>query len=446
MVPAADRDSRPLTDGAGPSDGLAEPLPGGAEVLVPLPPATQNRVPWAEALACTAISTKGSTMTAEPYRTDRTAVLIEQLRELSATVAQERAGFDSAGRLPDDLYRKLSALGLFRMWLPAALDGPELSALDFMDVVEEASALDGTIGWLVGNGGGMGRVGAYLPIECAQEIFADPEAFVVSGTGGVGVAVRVADGYRVTGRWPFGSGSPHATWFSPVCVVEEEGQVTGQIVFPYAPRADVVVHDNWQVSGLCATGSVDFEFRDVLVADRFVHPFQPEPTQPGTLFRLPTGSIFPWTVATVPLGLARGALTEFVRLAGNRKRRGDSIPLAERELIQSQVGQIEARLSASRAYLRQVMMDLLDAVEAGSDLEAARVRFRLACTFASESALWAIGLLTEMAGAVAISRSSPLERYERDARAAAKHLAMSPAAYITGGKLLLGQDLSNANF
>ena len=361
-------------------------------------------------------------------------------------MTRERAGFDLAGHLPDDLYRRLAAIGLFRLWLPDALGGPELSALDFMDVVEEASALDGTIGWLVGNGGGMGRVGAYLPVDRAREIFEDPDAFVVSGTGGVGRAVPVADGFRVSGRWPFGSGAPHATWFSPLCEVEESGRGTGDMVFAYAPRGDVVLHDNWQVSGLCATGSVDFEFCDVFVPDRFVHPFQPEPTQPGTIYRLPTGSIYPWTVATVPLGLARGALAEFARLAQRRKRRGDSIALAEREHVQSQVGRIEARLSADRVYLRQTMTDLLDAVEAGSDLVPARVRFRLACTFASEAALWAIGLLTEIAGAVAIFQSCPLERYERDARAAAKHIAMSPAIYITGGKLLLGQDLSQARF
>lgn len=92
------------------------------------------------------------------------------------------------------------------------------------------------------------------------------------------------------------------------------------------------------------------------------------------------------------------------------------------------------------------MTDLLDAVAAGADAVPPRVRFRLACTFASEAALWAIGQLTEIAGAVAIFRSCPLERFERDARAAVKHVAMSPAAYVTGGKLVLGQDLSHARF
>jgi len=335
---------------------------------------------------------------------------------------------------------------MFRLWLPTDLGGHELSAFDFMDVVEEASALDGAIGWLVGNGGGMGRVRAFLGDDCAREIFADPNAFVVSGTAGVGRAVPVEGGYRVSGRWPFGSGSPHATWFTPFCEIEEGGQKTGRIINPVVPRADVILHDNWHVSGLCGTGSGDFELQDVFVPDRFVHPQQPEPTRPGTLYRLPTGSIYPWTVATVPIGLARGALQEFMAIAGQRKRRNDTLPLAERELVQSEVGRIEARLSASRAYLRQAMADLLGAVEAGADLVPARVRFRMACTFASEGSLWAIGLLTEITGAISIFRTCPLERYERDARAAAKHIAMSPTAYVTGGKLVLGQDLSGMRF
>lgn len=372
--------------------------------------------------------------------------LVAQLHGLSTTVAEQRSGFDTAGRLPDELFRELSAIGLFRLWLPAVMGGHELSALEFMDVVEAASALDGTIGWLAGNGGGMGRVGAFLPAESALEIFADPDAFVVSATGPPGRAVRVAGGYRVTGRWPFGSGSPHATWFSPVCVVEENNRDSDEVVFVCVPAADVVLHDNWQVSGLCATGSVDFELDDVFVPNRFAHPFQPVPTHPGTLYRLPTRSIFVWTVATVPLGITRGAINEFGRMAGSAKRRGDTVPMAERELVQSQLGQIEARVSASRAYLRQSMTELLDAVESDSNLEAPRMNLRLACTYASQSALWAIGLLTEIAGAVAISRSCPLERYERDARAAAKHIAMSPATYVNGGKLLLGHDLSTTPF
>ena len=364
-----------------------------------------------------------------------------RLRELASSVAEHRGTFDSDGRLPDQLVQQLAELGLFRLLLPSSLGGHGLSALGFMDVVEAAAALDGTIGWLVGNGGGMARAGGYLPEASAREIFEDPLAFVVSSTGAVGRAVRVAGGYSVTGRWPFGSGSPHGTWFTPLCEVHDGEQTTGELIFVYAPRRDVLLDDNWQVSGLCATGSVHFELTDVFVPDHFAHAFQPEPTQPGTLYRLPTGSIFSWTVATVPLGIAAGAIDDFVAKAHSAKRRGDAVPLAERELIQSQLGQVEARTAASRAYLRHTMSTLLEQTEAGTDLEPARVEFKLACTFASQSALWAIDLITEMAGSAAIMRASPLERRERDARAAAKHIAMTPDEYISGGKLRLGLEL-----
>ena len=372
--------------------------------------------------------------------------LVARVHGLNGVVAEHRSDFDSNGRLPDDLFEQLARLGLFRLLLPLALGGPGLSALEFMDVVETASALDGTVGWLAGNGGGMARVGAYLPTESTREIFDDPLAFVVSSTAALGRAVRVPGGYVVTGRWPFGSGSPHGTWFSPVCGVEQDGQTTGEMIFVLVPRKDVLLHDNWQVSGLCATGSADFELVEVFVPDRFAHAFQPEPTQPGTLYRLPTRSIYSWTVATVPLGIATGAMNDFAATASSSRRSSDSVPLAERELIQSQIGQIQARTAASRAYLRHTMTTLLTGIEAGTDLEASRVDFRLACTLASQTAVWAIGLVTEMAGAISIMRSSPLERRERDARAAAKHIAMSPAAYATGGKLRLGLDLSNVNF
>lgn len=368
-------------------------------------------------------------------------LLAARVTALSETVGQVRASFDAEGRLPAALFSELASLGLFRLWLPKSLGGLELSALGFMQVVEAAAALDGTIGWLVGNGGGMSRIGAFLPTESAREVFGDPEAFVVSATGATGRAVRVDGGYRVTGRWPFGSGALHATWFTPMCAVERDGQLTDELIFVTAPRPEVVLHDNWHVSGLRATSSVDFELQDVMIEDRFVHAFQPEPTQPGDLYRLPTGSIFTWTVATVPLGMATGAIEEFVRIASTTKRRGDSVTLAEREIVQSQLGQVQAQVSASRAHLRHTMSELLDATETGASLDDARVEYRLACTLASQIALAAIGVVTEMAGAISIRQSCPLERFERDARAAAKHIAMTPAAYIDGGKRLLGLDL-----
>ncbi len=85
--------------------------------------------------------------------------LLDRIRALAPLVADHRTAFDRDRRLPAPVVEALADAGLFRLLLPAALGGPELSPLDFMRVVEAAAALDGSVGWLVGNGGGMSRVG-----------------------------------------------------------------------------------------------------------------------------------------------------------------------------------------------------------------------------------------------------------------------------------------------
>jgi alkylation response protein AidB-like acyl-CoA dehydrogenase len=109
---------------------------------------------------------------------------------------------------------------LFRLWLPEALGGPKLSPFEFMTVVEAAAALDGSIGWVVGNGGGMSRAAAFVAEPTARRWFADPRAFVVASTGAVGEAVPADGGYLVSGHWPFGSGSHHATIFMGLATVK----------------------------------------------------------------------------------------------------------------------------------------------------------------------------------------------------------------------------------
>src|SRR5690349_11111762 len=91
----------------------------------------------------------------------KSEALAGRVTALSEMVARDRASFDADRRIPDALFSELASLGLFRLWLPMSLGGLELSALEFMEVVEAAAALDGTIGWLVGNGGGMSRIGAF---------------------------------------------------------------------------------------------------------------------------------------------------------------------------------------------------------------------------------------------------------------------------------------------
>ena len=142
------------------------------------------------------------------------------VHRLGPLISEHRRSFDEARRIPEAVFTALADAGLFRLYLPKTLGGPELSPFDFMRIVEAASALDGSVGWLVGNGGGMSRIGGYLQESAVRDWFADPRAFIASATGAVGTAERANGGYRVSGRWPFGSGAHHATRFMGLASVK----------------------------------------------------------------------------------------------------------------------------------------------------------------------------------------------------------------------------------
>lgn len=379
---------------------------------------------------------------------NRIADYLAAIGRVAPIVAEHRASFDQERRLPDAVFNALADAGLFRLWLPEALGGPELSPVAFMTVVEAASALDGSVGWLVGNGGGMSRAGGYLPEATVRGWFSDPRAFVVAATGAVGAAEKVPGGYRLTGRWPFGSGAHHATHFMGLASTKDADGRDEPPLCCYVPRRDVTIHDTWRVSGLRATGSCDFELRDVFVPEQNTHAFiGSPPTQPGPVYRLPAVSVFGWTVAVVPLGIARGAMNAFIELASRKTRQGTSAILRDRETVQSTIGRMEALHQAARAFLIQTMNELMAAVdEDGERLVQARAAFRSARAHAAESAVRIVDTLAAEAGAVAIFEDSPLERATRDVHAAVKHIAMSPNNYVVAGRLALGLDPGTARF
>lgn len=374
--------------------------------------------------------------------TEGAAPLLKALQELAPLIAQHRARFDRDRHLPDEVFNALADAGVFRLWLPKIFGGYELTPLQFMEVVEAAAELDGTVGWLVGNGGGMSRAGGYLPEETARAWFADKRAFITSSTGAVGRAVKVEGGYRITGRWPFGSGSSHATHFMVLVSLDVQNQAEHPPFCAFVERKDVAIHDTWHVSGLRGTASCDFEIADVFVPTSLTHAFLvPAGVQPGPLYRFSQMTIFPITVAVVPLGIARNVMKTFRAIAGTTTRLGTTASLRDRETIQDMMGRIEAKFAAARALLASALCDLYDSFgAAGGDDDKLLLRCRLAYTFASETAMDIGKTLSLATGARAIFEDCPIERALRDLNAAAMHIAMSPNNYLIAGRVSLGLD------
>jgi indole-3-acetate monooxygenase len=171
------------------------------------------------------------------------------------------------------------------------------------------------------------------------------------------------------------------------------------------------------------------------------------PLQPGHLYRVPFFALLASTLASVPLGIARGAIDALVELASTKTPAASSGLLRDRAMVQAQVAQAEAVLRSGRAFLIETVAQAWAEVVAGRPISLHQhTLLRLAATHATICAAQAVDLMYHAAGGSSIYTSSRLERAFRDVHVVTQHMGVSPAVYEPVGRVLLGMDPSIAVF
>lgn len=373
------------------------------------------------------------------------ADLIRRAEELAPVLRAQSEAIERERRLPGALAGRLAEAGLFRMLAPDALGGFEVSPRVFVDVLTTLGRGDGAAAWCVMTGSTTSLVGAYLPVESATAMFEDPSVIMAGVFAPLGRARPVEGGYRLSGRWPFASGSDNATWrLGGGLVMGEDGPRTldgGQPeIRSFFFRADESqLHDTWYTSGLCGTGSHDMEVTDVFVpAERSACVFVDEPRHAGPLYRFPIFGLLAAGVAAVGLGIGRAAIDDLVELARTKKSFGGRRTMAQGELVQVEVARAEAELRAGRALLRQTCDEVWDAAQRGALSLDDRAALRLAATRATRAAVHSVDAMYQAGGGTSLYRKSPLQRHLRDIHTVTQHIMVSPATMKTVGRVLLG--------
>ena len=373
------------------------------------------------------------------------------VHSLIELIRAECVDMDTTRTVPTTVISALKQAGVFRLLAPVEIGGGEVDPVTFLDVVEAASHADGSVGWCVMIGGCYATFGGMLPSEGARTIYGDPATISAGAFRPDGVAVEVDGGYRVTGRWPFASGSSHANWFVGGCVVHRDGTpVISAAGVPlmrelFFPAAVTEVIDTWDSTGLRGTASHDYAVTDVFVPASHTMWFQEPPTVDRPLYRMPPVAMFATFVGAVPLGIARHAIDEFVSLADAKYPQRSSTVLADKAIAQDRLGRAHALVAAGRSYLTETLNDLWVRVQAGhTPTIAERGPLWLAATHAAHSALEAIGLVYTAAGASGVYARSPLDRCLRDARTAVQHICTQELHFELAGRGLLGRDVASS--
>jgi indole-3-acetate monooxygenase len=339
-------------------------------------------------------------------------------------------------QLPAELVEKFRSAGLFAMCAPASLGGGEVPLADVLTAVETIAVADAAAAWCAMIQSTSGVSGGYLEPEAAAEVFAEGGNTILGGVyAPLGRAAIVPGGYRVSGRWPFASGSGHCTWLIGGCLLEE-----GPPRLMLFPAAEVTIHDTWHVSGLAGTGSNDFEVRELFVPRaRSLAIATEKPVASGPLYRFPVFGLLALGIAAVALGIARGAIDDVLELAGAKTPTGSRRKLAERPLVQLQLAQAEAGLGSARAYVFDSVGRAWAAAERGEDLTLAqRARLRLAATSATLACAQVVDAMYGAGGGTSIYQTSPLQRRFRDVHAATQHVMVGLPTYELAGRVLLG--------
>jgi len=370
----------------------------------------------------------------------------QAIHALLRRIRDRRDEIEQARQLPDDVVEALVETRVFTLGVPHALGGEEADPLDAMRAIEMISAADGSTGWCVMLGIGAGMVAGQMPEAGAREVFAKPAWPKALVADPAGAAVRDGgDGLVVSGRWRFASGVTHADWIVVGCVVVRDGQPVmtehgPEIVHVFLPKSDVEVHDTWHVSGLRGTGSHDVSCDGVRVpAERVLSLFQPIPSQPGPLYRLPPLSIVAPPISVVALGIARAALDELYELAGGKTPTLSAVPLAAKPATEIEIARAEGALSAGRALLYEVLDELWQTVSAG-DEPSMRLRAlcRIAANQATETAASVARLASTHAGGTSVYNGSSLQRHARDADVITHHFTQAPHVWEDAGRVLMG--------
>ena len=379
-----------------------------------------------------------------PHGLPRAEDPVAAVRRLTPMIRDRAADAEHDARLADEVVAALVESGTMTLMVPASLGGGEAAPSVQLDVIEEMSYADGSTGWAVmASMTAMGTLLSLLPDEGVARVLDSPNPVCAGAVAPPGQAVETDDGYRVSGRFSFGSGTAHAGWMiGGYLLVGSDGEAvltdTGdpRVLFGLVPRSQVVFHGNWDVVGLVATASCDYEIPEQILDETLIAPGD-RPIRGGALYHMGLKSLPGLGHAAVALGMARRTLEEFRGIAAE-KVRPPSGQLNRHQTVQRDFAEWTARLRSARAFVHEAYNLLFDATEAGGGSDPAmQADCRLAATHAVFTSADIVRNAFLASGSVGLRNGSVIQRCFRDAHAATQHLFTGPQVYVDAGRIFL---------
>ncbi len=373
---------------------------------------------------------------------ERTATreqLLERASALLPVLAERAAEAEELRHIPAATVEDLRDAGLMRIATPARYGGNGAEIDLMFEVAMELGRSCGSTAWCYAVWSIHNWMLGFWPEQAQDEYFAEgPDVLSSSAFAPTGRLEPADGGFRLSGRWGFSSGSDAGTWALLSAMTAEGPRMA------IVPRADYEIIDTWFVSGLRGTGSKDIVVEDAFVpAHRVGSIMRQAPTDAAYAlhgrdsYRVAPMTLLPFTLCSPLVGIAQGALDEFVRHLKGRTGPGRT---AESVALQLRIAESSAEIDAARLLVRTTTRDL---IERSSDpaaldelyLATARRNFG----FVTRLCLQSTNRLFDASGGNSLYSSQPMQRFHRDVHAGAHQTALYWDTLAEGyGRALLG--------
>ncbi|AWY02497.1 acyl-CoA dehydrogenase [Marinomonas primoryensis] len=347
--------------------------------------------------------------------------------------------FDDQQCISQDIIEKFRELGIYRALVPKRLGGDELTAAQFCEVIEEISKADGSAGWVASFGMGVVYLSA-LPTDTLESLYAkSPDIVFAGGIFPPQPAEKIAEGFRVKGRWKFSSGCMGADVVG-VGIAPKEGDTLGLPRMAVMPANKADIEKNWDVVGLAGTGSHDLLVNDVEVAENWTFVRGGVSNLEEPMFRYPSLSFATQVLSVVGLGIARAALDELQAMAAGRASVTGAPNMGQRPLTQVDVAKAEADLRSARSFFYEAINDAWPTLEKGEALSVEQTNLlRLSSTHAARVSAEVARKVQLLSGMTGVYKNSPLSRFVNDAQVVTQHAFMGDITWQNAGAIFFGQ-------
>ncbi|GAB7532901.1 acyl-CoA dehydrogenase family protein [Pseudomonas sp. 3A(2025)] len=362
-----------------------------------------------------------------------------RLATITAQLAATAERYDESGEFPHENFRLLHEHGLLGLTVPRELGGGGADLPQALEVISAVARGEPSTALVL--------VMQYIQHACLQDSQQWPEhlrqqvaieavrdgalinALRVEpdlGTPARGglpatTARRTPEGWRISGRKIYSTGSHGLTWFGVWARSDDEDPLVGTyLVHKDTPGISIV--EDWDHLGMRATSSHEVIFEDVLVP--LEHAVSVSRWSAPRSELDPAGMLWMSVLlSAVYDGVAHAARDWLVTWLEQRKPSNLGASLATLPRFQEVVGKIDTLLFANQNLLSTAALGLVPTQH------AAQIKY-----LATDNALRAVEVAIEASGNPGLSRSNPLQRHYRNVLCARVHTPQNDAVLQGIGK------------